>query len=560
MTAQRTPARPTVSETATVARGSAVNAIAMALGAVLGFGLTVLVSRWLQPKNAGALFELIAMFTILSNTLELGADTGLTRWISRARAIGGLGRVRQVLAVALVPVLVIGCAAAVAMWFAAPGLASIFLHSMPAGVAVRDIRIVAPLVPIGALSNCVLAGPRGYDRMWPYLAIEGVGKPLARLVLVLVALILGWGLQGALVAWCIPIAVGLVAAWLILMRLVRSEPDRGHRGGRSHLMRPAGSLLPPRRPDLAPAARSQPGRHQAATGDLPKRQRLGMEFWSFAGPRGFAGAFQIVVIWLDILLVGALVSRYAAGVYSAVSKLALVGTYALAAQRLAIGPQLSALLARKKMDRAANLFHSATVLLMVATWPLYLFLAIFPGVVLGIFGPRYTSGSVALTILSLAMLVNLGTGNVTVVLLMGGKSSYNAYNALASLSVNVALNLILLPRMGISGAAIAWAASIVVDNTAAAIEVHYQLGLSTIGPGYWFVVMASVGCFGVAGLSARLIIGQTLVALLASGAVGLAAYAFLIYRARARLQINDFYGALRRRGAGAERRDDRQPT
>lgn len=58
-------------ETAGMARGSVINLVAMASGAALTLALTVLVSRWLQPAGAGALFELIALFTIASQTLEL---------------------------------------------------------------------------------------------------------------------------------------------------------------------------------------------------------------------------------------------------------------------------------------------------------------------------------------------------------------------------------------------------------------------------------------------------------------------------------------------------------
>src|ERR1017187_2499942 len=87
-------ATPVSAEAAVVARGSLLNLVTMVGGAVLTFGLTVLVSRWLQPAGAGALFELIALFTIASNTCEFGADTGLVRWISRARAVGGLDQVR----------------------------------------------------------------------------------------------------------------------------------------------------------------------------------------------------------------------------------------------------------------------------------------------------------------------------------------------------------------------------------------------------------------------------------------------------------------------------------
>jgi len=41
---------------------------------------------------------------------------------------------------------------------------------------------------------------------------------------------------------------------------------------------------------------------------------------------------------------------------------------------------------------------------MLASWPLYTVFAIFPVTVLSIFGPRYTVGASALTVLSLAML------------------------------------------------------------------------------------------------------------------------------------------------------------
>ncbi len=81
--------------TVMVARGSIVNLFAMVSGAVLTFVLTVLV-QLLQPSGAGAFFELMALFTIAFFIAELGANTGLMRWISRARAIGGLAQVRGI--------------------------------------------------------------------------------------------------------------------------------------------------------------------------------------------------------------------------------------------------------------------------------------------------------------------------------------------------------------------------------------------------------------------------------------------------------------------------------
>ena len=438
----------------------------------MSFGLVVLASRWLQPHGAGVFFELIALFTILSNTFELGADTGLTRWISRARAIGGLADVRRIVVIAVIPVAVIGTAAAVGLWLAAPQVSRLFLHGVPAAAGATDIRFIAPLVPLGALSAVIVDGARGFGRMWPYLVIEGLGKPSVRIVAVTAVLVAGLDMHVAIIVWGLPVIVGLVAACVIFIGVLRKESPAGVRrraDGAIGLLRglvpepvpPSGaswtkpdsspepgsrppptwtppssfrsSLIRSRRPQMTADEAGddgQGGRRSAWWGLLSARTRqLAAEFWGFTGPRAFQATFQVTVLWLDVLIVGALASTYQAGIYSAVSKLAILGTFALEGNRLAIGPQLSAMLGRREHGRAAELYQTATRSLVLATFPLYLVLAIFPAVILGIFGPRYTAGASALTVLSLAMLINLGTGNVTVVLLMGGKSSWSAINA-----------------------------------------------------------------------------------------------------------------------------------
>jgi O-antigen/teichoic acid export membrane protein len=251
------------------------------------------------------------------------------------------------------------------------------------------------------------------------------------------------------------------------------------------------------------------------------------------------------VLFLDVLIVGALASTYQAGIYSAVSKLAILGAFALEGNRLAIGPQLSAMLSRREHGRAAELYQTATRSLVLLTFPLYLMLAIFPGVILGIFGPRYTTGASALAVLCLAMLINLGTGNITVVLLMGGKSSWSMINAGAALIANIGLNFWLIPHLGILGAAIAWAASIGIDNIAAMIEVRWVMGMAPFGAGSWLAAGITLICFGTTGIAARLIFGQTVLALAVALAAGLASYALMLYINRRPLQLADLAAVMR---------------
>lgn len=544
--------------TVMTARGSMVNLLAMVSGAVLTFALTVLVSRWLQPSGAGAFFELMALFTIAFVITELGANTGLMRWISRARAVGGLDQIRRIVISALLPVAVVGVAAAAAIWVAAPVLSRVFLHSLPHGGGEVDIRFIAPLVPLGALSLCLTDALRGFGKTWPYLAIEGLGKPITRIALVVGALLAGLGLQGAVIGWGLPVVGGLAAASVIFAVVLRSEVPVTARRQTAWTRRGArdGVLLQGERGTAVSRAwhgvGPSQGKHHGRPAQVQeRRQRPAVEFWRFTAPRACQGTFQVIILWLDILLVGAIVSRHAAGVYGAVSKLAMVGTFALEGTRLAISPQVSALLARGEDHGAAKLYQTTTRWLMLAAWPLYLVFAIFPAVVIGVFGPRYAGGAGALAVLSLAMLVNLGTGNVTVVLLMGGKSSWGAINTGAALTVNIGLNLLLIPRLGILGAAIAWGASIVVDNVAAMVELRWVLGLEIFGRGYGLAVAVTVGCFGVTGILAREMLGQTLPALAVTLAIGIPAFAAAVYKVRAPMQLSAMAAALRARSGSA---------
>ena len=86
-----------------VARGGSLNFIGAVANGLFQFALVVVVTRALTRNESGAFFEAIALFLILSNTAECGADTGLTRMIPSYRVSGRIGDVRRSLSVGLLP-------------------------------------------------------------------------------------------------------------------------------------------------------------------------------------------------------------------------------------------------------------------------------------------------------------------------------------------------------------------------------------------------------------------------------------------------------------------------
>ena len=501
------------SDVRSLARGGALTLVSSVTGTFLGFLLTVVVTRGLQARAAGAFFVAVGLFTILSNTTELGADTGLVRAISRARALGRTGDLRRLVRVAMLPVLIGATVIAVAMFALAPALADLVLHGIARHEATQLLRVLAPFLPIGAASAVVVSGTRGFGTMIPYVALEYLGKPALRPLLMLAVVFAGLGIGAASLAWALPLAIGFVVALAMTWRLIRA------------------------------AERAAPGSVEPAR----PRGALAGEFWRFAGPRGFAGIFQATVVWLDVLLIGAFRSTAEAGIYTAASKLAMLGTFGLEAVRLALAPQISGLLARNEHRRVEHLYQIGTWWMVAMCWPLYVGLLLYGSLVLKVFGPEFAAGETALLVLSLAALIDLGTGNVTVMLLMGGKSSWNMINTLAALVVNIGLNVLLLPRMGITGAAIAWAASIAVDNLAALVEVWLFLGLSPFGRGYLRVSVQAVACYGLVGLVTTWWLGVTIPSLLVFGVVATVVYAVLVWRSRGLLELATLAEAVRLR-------------
>jgi len=473
---------------------------------VLNFVVVIAVTRALRPVGAGTFFQAVALFSILASLADLGASAGLVRSIPRYRALARLGDVRRVCAIAVWPVALIASVTAAVLILLAPGLASILGLGREQGPIV--IRTLAAFLPLAAVSSVALAGIRGFGRMLPYVVVENVVKPGLRPVLVVLALAMGMTAPGVILAWALPIGLALPIGALVLTVLLR------------RLERDSSGLEPP-----------SPG--------------LGAEFWRFSAPRGLAGVFQVAIVWLDVLLLGSLRSTSEAGLYGAVGRLVGLGVFAIEGVRLAIAPQISAALAANDRESAKVQYQVATWWLMALSWPMYLTLAVFAPVILRLFGPEFVRGETALFVVSVAMLVGVSTGNVTVVLLMGGKSMWALANTAAALGVNVVLNTLLIPPFGMTGAAIAWAGSVLVINVIPLWQVWRFLGLDPFGRGFLIVALLSTVCYGGIGILLRAALGETVSGLVILVVIATTLYATLLYRFREPLRLTIVKQALR---------------
>jgi O-antigen/teichoic acid export membrane protein len=271
------------------------------------------------------------------------------------------------------------------------------------------------------------------------------------------------------VAWALPYLPAAVVAWVWLRRML---PGRG-----------------------ASAAVGASG-----TGELPVGgdgvARPGA-FWRFTGPRALTGIAQIALQRLDIILVAALLGPAEAAVYTAATRFLVLGQLVGQAFSQAVQPMIGAALARQDVPAANRLYRTATCWLVLIAWPVYLTFALLAPVILRLFGPEYDRGATVVVVLTLVMLVATGCGMVDTVLNMAGRTTWNLGNVLLALAVNVVLNLLLIPRLGIEGAAIAWAAAILTNNLLPLAQIGWAVRMHPLGRGTLTAMALATACFGI---------------------------------------------------------------
>lgn len=486
-----------------VARGGALNLVGAVVTSVAGFVLTVVVTRLVSPSTAGVFFSVTSLFILLAMVGRLGSGTGLVYFVSRAKSLGAHAEIARYAAIAMRPTVLLSAVTGLALAVAAPWLAPLLVEGHQ-DLTTAYLRQLAVFLPLAVAADLCQAVTRGYGTMRTTALVERIGRPLVQIPLVAAAA----GASGLVLAggWALPyLPAAAVSAWWVV---------------RMHRNRSVGSEAP--RPTAT----------------------LRREYWRYALPRASAGVAQIALQRLDIILVGALRGPVDAAIYTAATRFLVAGQLANQAISMAVQPRIAGLLAVDDRPRTNDVYRSSTTWLVLLAWPVNLLIAVFSPVVLQLFGSGYATGSGVLTLLAAVMLVATGCGMVDVMLTMAGRTSWNLANVAIALVVNIGLNVLLIPRFGILGAAFAWSVAILVNNLVPLAQIWRAFGLHPFARGPLVAMALAAVCFGLVPLAVVAVAGVTLTAAITSAAIGVVAYAAGLWFLRRTLDVDLLFDSL----------------
>jgi O-antigen/teichoic acid export membrane protein len=432
-------------------RGAAVNLVGSLAAIVLGFGITLLLTHLVSARSIGLVAIGSTLVGIAVMVALLGLDTGVIRFVARAAALGDARRARGSVQAALAITAVTSTILTVVLWWQAPTICEQFLHKP---LATDIVRIVSLSLPALAIGRAATAAGQGYGVM-RYSAWLGIVRRVLRVLSLIPFIVVG--LDARTLAYAT-----LLAGWLTcvisLQFLLRVDPS---------VFKPARAAWPV------------------------------LSLLNFSAPQVLTSLLFSAILWTDTLLIGRFRSAAEVGVYSIIGTLLTPATIVSTAVGQMFAPRVSVEDARGDRIELAGMLKRVTHWNTAISLPFFALLAVIPAALLSSFGAAYTVGASALAVLAVGQFLNTAAGPLGLVINMSGRQYLTMTNNALVATINILVCLLLIPRFGLTGAAVGTASALTFVNFIKLIEVKILFGIHPFRGQSARLFLAAAGAIGL---------------------------------------------------------------
>jgi len=251
-------------------------------------------------------------------------------------------------------------------------------------------------------------------------------------------------------------------------------------------------------------------------------------FYRYAAPVAMSSLGKIFQNRIDVLLVGALLTAVAAGVYNVVLVLVAIAWIPLLSFNQLLPPVASDLYSSGRVETLNAVYASVTRLIVTTVLPILALQVVFGAELLGLFGPTYTRGYVALGVYLGGVFVGSAVGATGWLLMMTDHQYARMALDWLLAVLNVGLTYAFVVTFGLAGAALGTSLAIAIQNllqvlllrhfeglwpwnatfltplSAGAVMIAVMAGLKLVVPGPVGVVAGVIG--GLGGYLATLVV------------------------------------------------------
>ncbi|PSP77002.1 hypothetical protein BRC81_11725 [Halobacteriales archaeon QS_1_68_20] len=413
-----------------LARSAAIVFVGTVLGRILSLLGEVVIIRSLAPEAFGTVALAYTVVLTVTRIGILGVPDGVSRMLSD-ETIGS--RERHFLTGGYVIVLGSGAVIATLLYLFGDALGTLMNEPQLSDLVVLFVPFVF-LFPLAMVSIAVL---RARKRPLGATLSQHVGARIGAIGVFVAFAYFGRPFVGAVAYWIVTPAF----AALLALSLVSRE----------YSIRSITTTLP--------------------SGDSIR------DLWSFSWPLAIRTSLVTLMTNLDVLMIGFFLESTMVGFYRSVQPLRQVTLFVLQSFVFLFLPLATEYYTRTELDELRELYRVSSKWIALLTLPPVLVFSLFaPDVVRTILHPEYLPGAAALSVLTAGLFFNALVGPNGAMLKAVDRPRIEMFAAILGVVTNLALNVALIPVLGIVGAAVATVVGYFVFNVAEVVAIYRIVG------------------------------------------------------------------------------------
>ena len=433
-----------------IAKGTGIIFIGTIVGMLLGFVSRIIVVRCITQSEYGIVSLALVLLSIFATISTLGLSDGTARQIAFYRGKDDTLKIKGVMISSLQIALITSVLLSLVLFFTSNIISTNVFHSPELS---SPLKIFSIAIPFFVLINIFISIFRGFDRVEPNVYFQNILRSVIYILFLAGAILLGLSFIGVIYAYLASIMLTCIAfAVYAMKKLPTSVKGKGEKNVNS----------------------------------------VKKELLFFSLPLLAVSMFGMIMQWTDTLMLGYFKTPDVVGLYNAALPLANLIPVVLNAMVFLYIPITSRLYSQNLMSEMRRSHAILTKWIFSLTFPLFLIIFLFPETVLNIlFGPRYIQAGLALQILALGMFIHIFLGP-NAVLMSVGKTRFLMWTTLIGAIMNITLNIFLIPPLGIIGAAIASASTLVVIKLLNTTKLYLLFGIHPFTKNYLKPILTSV--------------------------------------------------------------------
>ena len=437
----------------TIAKQSGIVFTGKFIGYILGLVSNFVLARFYGPKILGQFALVLATVNIISIFTIFGFNNGLTKYISRYRVIKQSKRLNEIIKIAFIYSTLFSIIGAILLFLLKDIIAnSIFKDSDLVNCLIYGSWLVIPLTIISIFNGLY----RGFKQLqYPVISNEIIRRIVFSIIIIIFALL---NFKNTPVV----IASSLFAQILVVFYLI---------GKVSTLKIDFKNIL------LIPIDNTL------------KEKKVKKEFFIYSSTLILISFMNIILHKTDKIMLGIYMTSEVVGIYNIASIVAGLITFLLVSSNMIFSSVISELYSVNKIKMLGDLYSTITKWIIISTLPIIISIVFFSDTIMKFFGEVYIIGSSALVILALGQMINVFVGANGYILNMCGHEKLLLINNISMAIINVIFNAVLIPKIGILGAAISTGISIAIINIIKVLEVKFLLGIIPYNKEYFFILL-----------------------------------------------------------------------